>query len=180
MVLYRVFGRILAAAALASGALPAAAATAISFQLVDLTDIAPDQDLWRYDYRITGGFAQFSSIEILYPAPQVASITPVVPSPNPGWDISVIQPIAGIPADGIYTLVALSDSPALASAFQATFVWKGPGIPATQAFNVMDGSFSLLESGTTVPTAIPEPALFAQLALGLVLIAVRLRRRRRV
>jgi len=155
----------------------ASAAVSISYQLVDLPDVTPSQDLWRYDYRLAGSFAQFNSVEILYAAPQVASLDAVLPSPNASWDISAVQPLAGIPADGVYMLMALAADPVLASPFQVTFVWNGPGLPGAQAFNVLDGGFNLLESGATQLAPIPEPGIYAQIILGLALIAANAWRR---
>ncbi|MCC6533327.1 MAG: hypothetical protein IT531_12310 [Burkholderiales bacterium] len=153
------------------------AATRISYQVSDLADSIPGQDLWRYSYSVSGNFPQFFGFEILFETPKVASLTGNPVAPNADWSVSTIQPLPGVPAAGLYTAMALKSAPSLAAPFDVTFIWNGPGSPGAQSFNVLDDMFGLVASGTTAP--IPEPENYVLMGIGLLILLARLRPRTR-
>jgi hypothetical protein len=154
--------------------LGAAEAASIHFEVTDLPDVNPGEDLWRYAYSLDPAGTPFSAgvtgfaitfDETLYTA--LAAVTASL-----DWDILVLQPDLGIPDPGLYDGLALVDSPDLSTPFEVDFVWLGSGTPGSQPFEIYEletpiyGTPVTIESGVTVP--VPEPAL-AALALAAVL-----------
>jgi len=142
------------------------------------TDNVPDEalgaDLWRYSYHVSGSFNQFYSFEILFGAHNVTSLEVAPVSPSTEWFVSTVQPLPGIPADGLFSGMALAASANASTVFDVAFVWAGPGVPGAQAFNILDDQFGLIASGTTAP--IPEPGIYGLLGAGLIVVWLRSRR----
>ncbi len=78
------------------------AAVEIRYTATDLADVAPGEDLWRYDYRLLDvTFAANQGFSIFFDSSLVISIqTPPLPV-APGWDVLILQPLPGIPSDGL-------------------------------------------------------------------------------
>jgi hypothetical protein len=160
-----------------------AQAVLITFEVTDLADTTPGEDLWRYSYVVT----EFSPGENLaFETLFDISLYRALEDPPPGvggWDILTLQPDPLLPDVGRYSALALADGASLAEPFLLTFVWLGgPGTaPGIQPFEIVefdvDGNFiATLETGFTTPAtprAVPEPgtlvlALAGLLGLGLV------------
>lgn len=164
-------------AVLMSGLLAAAGpapAVTILFVPSDVVDQVVGQDLWRYDYQVTGSFEPFGGLNLLFDPTRYGVLS--VPQPVAGvdWDVFVVQPDAALAAPGLFTATRLIDSPALNNPASVQFVWLGAGTPGAQPFEVFDASFGISETGFT--QAVPEPRTYALYALGLLLLARRLSR----
>jgi hypothetical protein len=149
-----------------------ARAVQITFEAIDLSDVAPGEDLWSYSYRVTD----------FTPTPNVAFETLFDPTlyrglqdPPPGvagWDIFSIQPDLNLPDVGRYSSLALDAAAILTEPFVLTFVWLGgpgtaPGIQPFEinAFDVQGGFLATLDTGFTTPAGAQPVAGPATLAL---------------
>ncbi len=150
--------------------LSAAAATSVQFEVHDLSDTIAGEDLWQYRYFVAGTFQQFEELDVVFDAALASSIGSGV-APNDDWAVSVVQPIAGIPADGIFAAQAQIDNPSLSQPFTVDFVRSGSALPGAQSFEVVDANFELKDFGITSP--VPEPASYVLLAAGLAVLGVR-------
>jgi len=147
----------------------AAAATTIQYQVVDLPDTTPGLDLWQYQYTLSGASLRAGQgFDVYFPVAagfQFGALVAPQLAPSSDWDVLAIQPDPALPADGLFDVVALVDSPLLGGPFTATFIWPGNGTPGPQSFEIFDEQLQVIESGTTTP--VPEPAtgllLFASL-----------------
>ena len=154
----------------------------ISYQATDIADLSPGEDLWHYDYAITGPLGSFESINLLF-SPNLWALTlgPADPVFAPGFPI---DPDPGLGADGRVTLTAMS---ALGAADKAlagvSFVWLGgPGGPGAQAFEHLDDAFGVAGTGADHRrvSPIPEPSSLALMLVGGAAVSFRsLRSRRR-
>ena len=155
----------------------AGAAHAVSgiYERVDLPDVVAGQDLWRYDYRITGSFEPFGGFNLLFDPARYAALSNAQPGASADWDVLLVQPNVALPAPGLFTATRLSTGSALNDAFSLQFVWLGGGSPGTQAFEVFNAAFDITQVGIT--QAVPEPQIYALYALGLFVLARRLSRK---
>ncbi len=155
-----------------------AEAAAIYFEVTDLPDVNPGEDLWRYSYSVDPAGTAFSAgvtgfavafDEGLYTALSAFSA-------SFDWDILVLQPDLGIPDPGLYDGLALVNSPDTGTPFEVDFVWLGSGTPGSQPFEIYEleipiyGTPVTIETGVTLP--VPEPALAALALAGLLGLAV--------
>lgn len=162
----RVLSAILCVGSLCAFPEPASSAV-ISYTAVDVSDVTVGEDLWRYDYAVSGAsFGSFEGFSLRFDPALYGALEDPPVSPSGDWFVSVVQPDAGLPADGIYNALALVDGASLADVFSVSFVWLGTGTPGAQAFELYDDSFSVTETGRTrAPgVSVPEPA--AVLLLG--------------
>jgi hypothetical protein len=158
----------------------------VHYRATDLTDVVPGQDLWQYEYFVTGHvFAENQSFSVdfdytLYTNLHDESTT------NPGWDLLVLQPDIGLSADGVFDALALTNNAALWDVFIVRFVWlggpgTGPG-PQPFALNEWDANGNFIRVITT-GTTVPEPAmallLLATIGAGLTRSAGKRRREER-
>lgn len=160
-----------------------AEALTIRFESLDIADVTLGEDLRQLRYHVSGdingsplqanqGFA------IEFALTRFRDLQDPPPPVNADWDVLVLQPDPGIPDDGAYDALALIDDPSLTDPFVVTFVWLGPGDPASQPFtvnqfDVAGNLVAVLQVGETQPLAqgVPEPgtsvllgAAFAALA----------------
>ncbi|MCC7082794.1 MAG: PEP-CTERM sorting domain-containing protein [Burkholderiales bacterium] len=150
--------------------LSASAAISVVFEVHDVADTRPGEDRWQYQYVVSGAFQQFDELNVFFDAGLASAILPGA-APNGDWTVSVAQPIAGIPADGIFTADAEVTDPSLAQPFVVDFVRVGSALPGAQAFEVLDENFDVKASGITSP--VPEPASYVVLAAGLIVLGAR-------
>ncbi len=160
-------------------------ATTITYQATDLADLAPGEDLWQYEYAVSGhvfvvdqgGFSVFFD-PALYASLQDGLATP-------DWDVLLLQPDSVLPADGLYDALALVGNPSLAP-FSVSFVWLGgpASVPGPQRFevyqmdldgNVLPGSEFGQTTPVNTPSPIPEPSTLLLLGSGLSLAIARRR-----
>ena len=154
------------------------AAAIIEFTTLDLLDSFPGEDLWQYEYTVSGftfgvdqGFSVYFD-PILY-SDLVAGSVP------PDWDILTIQPDPVLEDDGSYGALATVNVASLANPFVVTFEWLGGASgPGKQPFTIEEfdqsGAYIELERGVT-RAAVPEPATLLLLTPAL---AYAMRRRR--
>lgn len=150
-------------------------AATFRFEVVDLTDTTPGQDLWEYRYTVSGlaltagqGFTIFFDFN-LYTLLQ--SPPPLV---NADWDPITVPPDVALHSNGFYDAQTLRNAPSLADPFKVRFVWLGgPGTtPGSQPVTVYDTDFTPIAQGQTVP----EPTSLAFLVVTAGLLARRPRK----
>ena len=175
-------------------ALPASAAS-IRFQADDLPDAILGEDLWRYTYDVEGatfnvddGFIIFFDYtafgHLSNPSPDTDPAP--VSSTDAEWDVLLLQPDAGLLADGTFDALSLVNNP-LGLTFAVDVVRLGAGVPGAQSFFLYhldaNGGLVVGEPGTTAPVpgteAVPEPATLSLLATGLAGFYARRARKRR-
>lgn len=157
-----------AALALASAAW---AAPGVTFLATDLADTTPGEDLWVFDYAISGPLAAFESVNLLYAASDFSASLSVLTS-DLSISTTVTAPVASPPADG--QVLATAVVPLAGNAYAAMsvqFVWTGAGLPGAQGFEVLDDQYNVLSTGmTTLAAAVPEVSSAAMLFAGMILL----------
>jgi hypothetical protein len=134
---------------------------------------------WQYAYWLDEfPYATGYGFTVYFDPELYASLT-ASPDAGSDWDAVVVQPDAGLGAEGFYDAEALFDDATTAAVFRVSFDWLGGGTPGAQPFEVREPapSFAVIENGTTV---VPEPvALAGQAATALSLAALASRARAR-
>lgn len=153
------------------------AAPAVIFVATDLADTTVGQDLWRYDYTLSGPVDAFGSVNLLFGHASYADLL----SQTTDATLSLLdtQPDAGLLADGVVFVTPTNGLLAGdTTALSVQFVWLGQGAPGSQPFEVVDGNGSPAGSGRSAAPAVngvPEPSALA-LALTALLALRALRR----
>jgi hypothetical protein len=174
------FGSLRVAAALIAFAFATSShATLVSYSATNVADAT-----WRFDYAISNDTLP-SSIDyfvIDFDRTQYANLRDA--TAPAGWDILLLQPDEGLPADGVFDALALSIGilpGELLTGFSVLVDYLGVGAPPIQSFAVLDPfSFEAIDSGTPVHTPVPVPVplmLLGSALLGIPL-ARRIRKRR--
>ncbi len=138
------------------------AAPTVLFVATDLTDTTSGQDLWRYDYTLSGPVDSFGSVNLLFSPANYANLMSQTLDTN--LTLLDVQPDAGLPADGIVYVTALNGLLAGDTAsLSVDFVWLGASgtKPGAQAFEVVDGAGSPAGGGMSQPLSggtVPEPS----------------------
>jgi hypothetical protein len=167
-------------------AVPSSAIT-IWFAVTDLDDsMGPGGDLQEYTYYIEDFiFSANVGFSIEFDLALYSDLEDPPGTPNADWDVIVLQPDPGLPDDGIFDALALTEGASLADPFTISFVWLGASgnSPGPQPFSInefdSEGRFiSTLMTGDTV--LIPEPSTAQLVALSLSAIAAARRARRRM
>jgi hypothetical protein len=155
-------------------------AATITFQATDLPNVVPGEDLWKYEYVVSGvTFEADQGFSIYFDSSLYANLESPPPAVSSDWDIITLQPDPGLPSAGIYDSLALVDAASLGQPFVLTFAWLGaPGTtPGSQAFSInqFDQSgnlLSYLELGNTSPAGtsapVPEPSSGILLTVGVI------------
>jgi hypothetical protein len=164
-----------------------ASAAIIEYRATDLANVAPGDDLWRYEYFVSGvAFVADQGFSVYFGPALYASLGHAPASPDPDWDVITVQPDSVLPSDGFYDAFALANAPSLVAPFVLTFHWQGgPGAqPGSQAFTInqfdAQGLATVLDSGRTVPLrvpGVPEPSSALLVGVGIALALQRYRRR---
>jgi hypothetical protein len=170
---------VLGAAVLASTA--TWALPSISYVAVDEADVVMGQDLWRYDYTLTGPVDLFGGLEISFEAGLYEAV--IISGADPILDVSTPttqpDPIFG-PGLVVVTLPTVALGAGDAGLFSVNFLWNGPGAPGSQSYRIFDGSFGDVVLSRTVPTGtspIPAPSAASLVLLALAALATTRRAR---
>lgn len=164
----------LTAAACYSLLFGAAQATKIESRFVQLSGPS-----WTAEFIVTNDGTVPSVGEFtVYFDENLYSYLTIITSPTT-WDTIAIQPDTGIPASGYVDSLAIAPGAALTDSqsqgdFKVGFTLLGGGTPGSQPFEIVDASYQLIESGSTVFTvtsAVPEPDTMWILGIGLLVIA---------
>ena len=153
---------------------PAQAET-IQFVATDLVDVNPGENLWQYDYTVSGhNFLQGEFFDIFFD-PSLYSTLTAGPAPNADWDVAVLQqpnPANLPPFDtGIFDSFALINGASLTGVFSVSFIFLGSGVPGAQPFQIFDADLppNLVNAGlTSPPAAVPEPSTAILFFTGLI------------
>lgn len=122
---------------------------------VDYVTTNLSSNLWRYDYSITNTLTvPLNEITVFYDLSKYSELT-LAASPS-NWSSIVIQPDAGLPADGFFDTLALDSglSPGQTEGgFSIQFKYSGASAPGSQLFDFVDSeTFDILSSGDTTPS----------------------------
>lgn len=136
---------------------------------------------FQYTYYLTGTLDPFVGIDLKFPLAAGFQSGDLVDSGDASGNLTqlLLQPDPGIPDDG--HLTAYNGSADFSQSFDktpelfATFIWRGPGLPGPQEFDIFQtdanlDSFNTIATGTTTPlNPLPLPAagwLLASALLG--------------
>ncbi len=193
MITYRGIACSLAIAGALAVAAPSALVAApltIQYQAIDLPDVVAGQDLWEYEYAVSGvAFLADQAFSTYFDPALYSTVEDPPPPVNADWDILTVQPDPALPSSGFYNPLALVDNASLADLFVVSFVWLGsPGTtPGSQPFTLDQfdaaGDYvAALQTGTTTPmqssTNVPEPSTLLLMSIGLAGLIQRRRRPR--
>lgn len=158
-------------------------ASTIRYVATNLADTSPGQDLWRYDYTVSGRTFLHSEFFDIYFSPTIyATLTSPI-GPGAGWDVTNLQqpnPVNLPPFNrGMFDAFALTDNPLLSGQFSVNFVYLGAGVPGSQPFVIFGAGANIVETGFTsvAGTTVPEPSLSVPFFLGWIASAVYFRRK---
>lgn len=152
------------------------AVPSVTYSAIDLADTTVGEDLWRYDYSVSGPLLAFEQINVFFVQTSYASLASL--SNDATIDVLPTQPDTSLPADGYVTVTALNPLTASDKAnLSVSFVWKGAGAPGSQAFETLDDQFNVVGGGIT--QAVPEPSSVAMMLAGIGLALPLAARRRR-
>jgi hypothetical protein len=152
-------------------------ATAIYYSAQNLVDTTPGQDLWQYSYTVADNtFNQDDGFTIYFDYGLYTGIDPI--SASSDWDAIGWDPDIILSVSGFYDAVSLVNTASLTEPFVVSFIWLGNGIPGAQLYDVYDSTFTTIESGSTTPAPVPEPASLILVGTGLMGLA-RLRNRKK-
>jgi len=131
-------------------------AITIEYDITDLPDTKPGEDLWQYNYRVSNyNFNAGHGFTIYFDQAHYKNIEKLASPVNEDWDIIVWQPDVAIPDDGAYDALFTSESStSLTDGFTMSFIWLGNGSPGPQRFDIYDPNFKTLESGQSISSRI--------------------------
>jgi hypothetical protein len=135
------------------------------------------QDLWRYEYFVSGFvFGIDQGFSVYFDPALTANLQDPPPAVDPDWSIIAVQPDTALPSDGFYDARALVSAASLDQPFILTFVWLGGAgnAPGSQEFSLnqfVGEDISFLDTGDTVrrTSSVSEPPTLLFLGLGLAL-----------
>ena len=134
-----------------------ARAAAIGYTATDLADTTAGEDLWLYQYHVSGfTFGSGEGFTITFDRSLFTKLQSPPPLVNADWNVLTLQPDLALSSNGLYDALALRAAPSLANDFRVTAVWLGAGTPAAQPFTIYNASFTTIAQGQTA--AVPEPA----------------------
>jgi hypothetical protein len=167
-----------------------ATANTVTFTTTLVTPGAPGVAVWENDYTLSGfSFVQYEDFQLLFDPAVFQTLLNGAATPSSDWDLLLVQPDPGLPAAGVYDMMALANGPSFAGPFSVQYMLLGSTPPASQVYQVLqlDSNGNVvgdsLEIGTALAPsgAVPEPSslqLYAIAGLGVVVLrAARCRRR---
>ncbi len=158
----------------AAGVPGLARAVVITLQSIDVADQVPGEDLWRYEFSVSGSFVPFGGFIVKFDPALYRALEAPLPDVNNNWSVFTVEPDLGLGAEGLYWATALVANPLLGDPFVLTVEWLGSGAPGGLPFEVLDDSFGVLQSGTIQPlNAVPLPSSLALTCIGLVMLVWR-------
>jgi hypothetical protein len=156
-----------------------ALSTTIEYEAINLQDVVPGQDLWQYNYYVSGRtFNANQDFTIFFDYLKFTQLQSPPPAVSPDWNLLVLQPDLKLPDNGAYDALAVVNNPSTATVFHLTFVWLGAGTPGSQPFTIdqLDAQgnvLAILETGNTVPR-VPEPGSWLLCLFGLAALVSRM------
>jgi hypothetical protein len=142
-----------------------ATANTVTFTTTLVTPGTPGVAVWENDYTLSGfSFVQNDDFQLLFDDAVFVSLLNGVANPSSDWDLLLVQPDPGVPAAGVYDMLALVDGPSFSGPFSVQYTLLGSTPPVSQDFQVVhygDGGVTLIDSGraTLAPSgAVPEPS----------------------
>ena len=138
---------------------------------------------WQYNYTLNNTGTNVLEEFTVYFDFNFYENLAVVASPA-GWDSIVIQPDINLPDDGFFDSLALGlplFPGEMLAGFSVSFDFLGIGDPGDQFFEYVDPfTFDVLADGFTelIVVDVPEPATYALIGIGLLMMAFTMRRRR--
>lgn len=165
-------GAVLALVGLGASALSATAdplpipPAQILVQTMDLPDVNLGQDLWQFNYMLSGfNFEMNQGFTVFFGSDLFRDLQQATGHGNPDWDIIAVQPDLVLHQPGFMDGLALRNNASLAGSFSVNVVWLGQGTPGAQLFEIYDVNFAPLLTGQTV--VVPEPTVVWLAGLGL-------------
>lgn len=146
----------------------------------DLADTVVGQDLWRYDYTISGPLDAFGSMNLLFSPSSYADLTSHTTDAN--LVLLDVQPNALLSGDGIVYVSPMNGLLAADTAeLSVEFIWLGgsSSTPGTQPFEVVDDAGNPAGNGMTASQAggtVPEPSGLLLAATALLAMSVKRKR----
>ena len=149
------------------------ASPVVSYVATDLVDTITGQDLWRYDYTITGLVDEslllnFSFLKYLNLDASETYATTGMDVADGDAKLVVFLLASSDPVAMVAGLISVNQQDPLSAASPITmrveFDWLGQGAPGSQGFQVFDVVGNSTEGATTPPgngNVIPEPASLA-------------------
>ena len=139
---------------------PPGIAVTFRFEVVDLADTTPGQDLWEYSYQVTGlSLTAGQGFTIFFDLSLYTLLQNPPPFVNADFDLLVAQPDLALHSNGFYDALALRNNPSFADLFKVRFVWLGTAgtAPGAQPYTVYNADFTTQSQGQT--TSVPEPTI---------------------
>lgn len=152
---------------------PALANILVLYTPQNLADTTAGEDLWQYDYQVSGhDFLAGESLVLYFDFGAFEAIAPVS-GPSPDWGLDAAEPDKFL-GPGIFVATAPAAPGVGPLAFSVRFHWLQPARPMDQAFDLFgpEPEYALLDSGRSSPEPIPEPSLGLLLLIGLALLLV--------
>jgi hypothetical protein len=144
------------------------AAPVIQFQVSDLGVNGSGQELFRYNYLLSGiDLLTNQEIDIRFSPSVFGQLSNGVA--GPGFDLALFQPNQPVGTTGDYSALALVNHPPITGTFSVNVaLLAGASVPASQPFFIFDDNVfpsTTLFSGSTTPVAVvgtpaPEPGGF--------------------
>lgn len=143
----------------------------VVYTAVDLPDVVPGADRWRYDYSLSGDLGEFEGLSLLFAYSTHQSLQ-VAAAPDPSaLTYYLAQPAPALSADGLFTVSAVRPIVGERLDFSVAFDRLGSALPGEQPYELFDANFNLSGNGLTTP--VPEPASAMLLLMALAALALR-------
>ena len=119
-------------------------AVTLEYAASDLPDLVAGQDRWSYQYQLSGSFAPFAGVNLLYPAERYADLALTAPPDPAVWSTLITAPDTFVAGEESAAIRHVADGAAPPDGVRA----RGWG-PATAAL-APDAPMSLLSIAATI------------------------------